>query len=120
MFVFMAPTMRMTLSNHGISVYWKIGVGPFKIWEQTNYHLRWQDVSKVYSQFPAWLPFHAIGVIGQQGQKPRMFYLGLIMTKKKESLMYLADHLGSEVIEKNVQKLIEKYRKQLAKKAHAN
>lgn len=116
-FVFMALTMRVILSRQGIKVYWKVGMGSLKVWEQNNYYLSWQDVVNVYSQLPTWLPFHAIGVIGQQKKKVRMFYLGLIMAKKKESLIYFADHLSPEIIDEDVQELIEKYRQQLQKRS---
>ena len=48
---------------------------------------------------------------------PMSDYLDALTTKKKESLIYLADHVGPNVIEKEVQKLIQKYRKKLDKKA---
>ena len=115
--IFMAPTMRITFSDEGISVYWKIGFGPIKLWEQTKYHLKWHEVDRVYSPYPVWIPIHAIGVIGyQNSRKMRNFYLGALMTKKKESLVYIADHVKPGVIDQEVQKLIDKYRTQLEKK----
>jgi hypothetical protein len=54
-----------------------------------------------------------IDISGKQGNKVRMFFLGALMTQKKKSLVYLADHVRQGVIEENVKELIEKYRRQL-------
>ena len=119
-FVFIIQTGRITFSDEGITLYWKIGFGPIKLWEQTKYHLKWPEVDRVYSFFPVWIPIHAIGVIGyQDSRKMRNFYLGALMTKKKESLVYIADHVKPGVIDQEVQKLIDKYRTQLEKKQAA-
>ena len=113
--VFMAPTMRIQLSKQGISVYWKVGLGSLKIWEQTDYHIGWTSLARVGSIFPIWLPFHFIGITGHQGTKMRMFFLGALTTKKKKSLVYIADHAKPNVIEDDVQKLVNKYRQELEK-----
>lgn len=110
LFLFVLPTMRITFSERDISVYWKFGLGSIKLWEQTNYHLKWQDLTKVYSLFPTWIPIHAIGIVGFQGKKMRSFYIGALTTKKKESLVYIGDHVKANIVEKDVQKLIDKYR----------
>lgn len=120
--VLMTLTMRIRFFNEGISVYWKVGFGPINLWEQTKYHLNWHEVDRVYSPYPVWIPIHAIGVIGyQDSRKMRNFYLGALMTKKKESLVYIAKHVRAGVIDKEVQKLIAKYENQLKEpKAHAS
>jgi hypothetical protein len=65
-----------------------------------------------------WWPFHFIAVLGfQDGRKTRMFFIGALMTKKKESLVYIANHVDESVMEENVLQLAEKYRRQLQKKS---
>ena len=115
-FVFAIPTARITFSIEGVSIYWKVGIGSWIIWEKTDWFLPWQEVGNVFSYFPIGLPFKAIGVFGFPGQKRRMFFLGTLTTKKKESLVYVGNHVSAEAIDKDVQRLIEKYRRQLQKK----
>ena len=116
LFLFILPSLRVIFSDRGVSVARKIAFGPIKVWEQNNYYLRWQDVAHVYSLFPVWLPFHMIGVMGNQGAKRRMFYLGTFMTKKQESLLYLADQVDGSVLDDEVKKLVQGYRRKLKSK----
>lgn len=115
--VFVCPTTRIIFSAESVSIYWKIGIGSLIIWEKADWRLPWPEVGNVFSYFPIWLPFKAIGVLGFPDQKRRMFFLGTLTTEKKESLVYVGDHVAPEAIDEDVQRLIEKYRRQLQKKA---
>ena len=112
--VFLGPTLRIIFSDSGINVTWKVGIGPLKIWEQRNYRLRWEEVTAVYSVFPPRFPIHIIGVAGYQHdvEKDRNFFIGFATTKKKESLLYIAEHVPRQVITDEVWVLVEKYRRQ--------
>lgn len=114
---FLGPGTRIVFSEKDIKVNFIILIGSFKIFEKKGWCLPWQEVGNVFSYFPVWLPFKAIGVLGFQNQKRRMFFLGTLTTKKKESLVYVGDHVSPEAIDEDVQRLIEKYRRQLQKKA---
>lgn len=109
-------TLRIHFAKEGITIYWKIGVDPFKLWEQTNYHLSWDEISYVFSQFAIWIPFHLIGIVGHQGPVPRSFFIGSLMTNKKKALVYIGDHAKSAIIGEDLRRLIEKYRQQMQKK----
>lgn len=113
MFLFIAPTSRITFGEQGISVYWKIGVGSFKLWELRDFSFRWDDVLHVYNLNPRWFPLQMIGIIALHGEKQHMFFIGSLMTHKKEALLYIADHVGRGIIDQEVRKMIEKYRRQL-------
>lgn len=108
-------TLRIHFAKDGITIYWKIGIGPVKLWEQMNYHLNWDQISYAFSQFAIWIPFHLIGVVGHQGHIPRSFFIGSLMTHKKKALVYIGDHAKSAVIGEDLRRLIEKYRRQLNK-----
>lgn len=116
-FLFILPTLRVTLDEHGVFAYWKVGVGPLKLWELKNFHFRWQDILHVYSLNPRWFPLHMIGIIGFRGEKRHMFFIGSLMTHKKKALLYLADHVGKGVIDQEVKNMIQRYRKQLQSEA---
>ncbi len=112
--LFLAPTLRVKFSDWGINATWKVGIGRLKIWEQKNYRLRWEDLTAVYQVFPRWVPIHIIGVAGYQHDldKARNFFIGFATTKKKESLLYIADHVPKQVLTDEVQVLVNRYRKQ--------
>lgn len=116
-FFFIGPGTRIVFSEKDIKVNFIILIGSFKIFEKKGRCLPWQEVGNVFSYFPIWLPFKAIGVLGFQNQKRRMFFLGTLTTKKKESLVYVGDHVSPEAIDEDVQRLIEKYRRQLQTQA---
>lgn len=115
--VFLGPGTRIVFSEKDIKVNFLILIGSIKIFEKKGWCLPWQEVGNVFSYFPIWLPFKAIGVLGFQDRKRRMFFLGTLTTKKKESLVYVGDHVSPEAIDDDVQRLIEKYRRQLQTRA---
>jgi len=109
---FLVQTLNVWLSDEGIKVTWKIGFGKFKLWEQNNYYMTWDEISSVYSIWPQWFPFHLIGVSGSQsGMISRIFYVGALMTEKKKALPYIADRVAKGIIDEQVEALVRKYRK---------
>lgn len=116
LFLFISLTLRVSMTDVGISVYWKIAIGPLKFWELKNFHFRWQDVLHVYNLNPKWFPLQMIGIIVHHGEKRHMLFIGSLMSHKKQSLLYIADHVGKGIIDQEVREMIEKYRKQLQNK----
>lgn len=112
-FFFIIPSLHVIFSEKGISANWKVGFRAIVLLEQKNFHFRWQDVLHVYNLNPKWFPLHMIGIIGQRNGKQHMFFIGSLMTHKKEALLYIADHVGRGIIDQEVRKMIEKYRRQL-------
>ncbi len=116
-FVFIIQTLVYTFTPYGASVYWKIGFGRLKLWEQKNYQLSWRNIVRIYSVLPVWIPFHMIGVSGiQDGVQGRNFFIGTLTTKKKESLLYIAEHVSPKVIDDEVKRLVKRYQAKARKK----
>jgi hypothetical protein len=116
MFVFSNNTLRINLQSQGLSLYYKIGIGALVLREERNWKLAWNDIKAIYSLNPTWFPIQMIGVYGLQGKKKRQFFIGTFTTQKKESLIYIADHVQEEVIDKEVMRFIKRYRRQLDRK----
>jgi len=117
---FSLPTKRITLTPEKFSGYWKIVIGPIKIYESNHYQFYWKNVNGIYAILPLWLPLKAIGISATRNGRPTLQIFGYGYTKRRESLTYIADHVSPEVIGPSVQKLIKKYRRQLAKKGNNN
>ena len=107
--LFTMPTLRLYFSEKGLRRYWKIGIGKYTLWEDNRFSLQWNNVSKVYSAFPLWVPIRMIGIGGRTNRRYLVFYVGFITTQKKESILYIATHVKKEVISNDVKKLVKKY-----------
>ena len=115
--VFILKTKRITFSDEKLSVYWKIGIGRFKIYESNHYQIYWRNVKNIGSILPLWLPIKVIGIAATRNGRTTLHITGYGYTHTKESLIYIADHVKREAIDEDVQRLIKKYRKKLAKKS---
>ncbi len=115
-FLFIIPTKKIFYSDEKLSIYWKIGIGPLKIYESNHYQIYWRNVKNIGSILPLWLPIKVIGIAATRNGRTTLQIIGYGYTHTKESLVYIADHVPPEVIDEDVQRLIEKYRKKLAKK----
>ncbi len=113
---FSLPTKKIIYSEDMVSVYWKIAVGKWMIYESNHYSLEWKNINRIYSIIPLWSGFHHIIIYGYRNGHGSPLMLGSQYTKKKEALIYIADHVRSEVIDDNIAKLIRKYRKRAEKK----
>lgn len=100
--IFMVPTYRIYLTTEGFTATFKLGYGKFSFY---NYHkfIKWNDVRVIFSLFPIWLPFHIINVNG--------LWMGSFLTHKEAALLYIADHIAPEVMDEEVRRLVQKYRK---------
>ena len=114
--LFIIPSKKISYSDEKLSVYWKIGIGRFKIYESNHYQIYWRNVKNIGSIMPLWLPIKVIGIEATRNGRTTLHITGYGYTHTKESLIYIADHVRPEVIDEDVQRLIEKYRKKLAKK----
>ncbi len=115
-FGFILPTKKIIFSEQKISVYWKIAIFKWILYESSHYSMEWKNVKKFYPFIPLWLGFHYIIIYGYRNGHGSPLIIGSQYTKKKESLVYIADHVRSEVIDDNIAKLIRKYRKRAEKK----
>ncbi len=107
--LFLMPTLRLYFSEKGLRRYWKIGIGKYILWEDNRFSLQWNNVSKVFSAFPLWVPLRMIGIGGRTNRRYLVFYVGFVTTQTKESILYIATHVKKEVISNDVKKLVKKY-----------
>lgn len=113
--IFLAFTKRITLNKNGLGVTWSIGVYPLKI-ECKNYYIYWNNIISIYNQFPHWFPYSMISIIGKRNGKRAHQVIGSAYTNKKETLLFLAQHVHKDVFDSSTWKLVQKYKKQLDKK----
>ena len=50
--IFILPTKKITLTPEKLSVYWKIAIGAFKIYESNHYQIYWRNVKNISSILP--------------------------------------------------------------------
>ncbi len=107
--LFLLPTFRLFFSEKGIKRYWKIGIGRYILWEENRYSLQWNNVTSVFSVLPLWLPIKMIGVGGRTNRRYLVFFVGTYTTQKKDAIIYIVNHVKTEVISNDVKKIVKKY-----------
>jgi len=112
-FVFIVSTTKVILSDKGLLIHIGIGFGPFEIYELKNKRLNWHQVSNIFSVLPTWIPIRLILVHCRDQNKTHSFPLGTFISRSDEALVYLSEHVNSDVIDESVLKLITKYRKKV-------
>lgn len=108
------PNAYVTFSKNGISSFWYMGIGPWRLWNRKMSHfvLPWSNIVAIYEIPPAFPP-HLI-IIEGFGQKPtgkivrRMIFWGTMFTQAEETLLFMEKHLGDSLMDKNVRKLLSK------------
>ncbi len=100
--LFMVPTHRIYLTAEGFTATFKLGYGKLSFYDYHQF-TKWNEVRVVFSLLPIWLPFHIINVNG--------LWMGSFLTHKKAALLYIADHVPPKVVDEEVRRLVQKYRK---------
>jgi hypothetical protein len=107
LFIFIIPTVRITFFEDKINVYWKIGMGKFHIYEMKKYQIYYKNVNSVWSICPVWFPIPLLMISGDGNN----LVLGGLLTKKKETFKFLADHINPKVMDSSSRRILEKYKK---------
>jgi len=105
-FIFLFPTLKITLGNNGIDIYWKISLGFVELFEMDSYYIPYNMIFDVSSVLPAWFPFHIITVAGNG----KFFFFGMYLTQKKETFVLLANKIKPDVMDKEARKILMKYK----------
>lgn len=112
--VILAFTTRITLSEKGIFVSRNMGIGWFL---PKKYGFYWNEIESVESLFFTFIPFKIFWIAGVWKGHNQHILLGNLWKKKRDALVFIADHVHREVFNKSTHKLSQKYRKKLKKKA---
>lgn len=107
--IFVFPTARIHFSESYLKSECKIGFSSLVL-SHKQYEIQWRHVYSVSSLFWYWFPFQFIGVSGDG----KMIYLGSFFTRRNESLLYMAEHVKPEKMDKDTRKIIEKIRSRQA------
>ena len=106
LFIFIAPTARITFSDDKIDVYWKIGVGKFHIYEMKKYQIYYNNITGVLSIFPVWFPIPVLMISGNGNS----LVLGTIFTKKTETFTILANKIDPEIMDSESRRILKEYK----------
>ncbi len=112
--VILSFTTRVTLSTKGIFVSRSMGIG----WLMPKeYGFLWHEIKSVESFFFTFIPFKIFWIDGTWKGRHQQILLGNLWTKKREALVYIADHVHRDIFKKSAYRLAQKYKKKLEKKA---
>ncbi len=116
---FILPTKKINMDADKLSIYWKIAIGKYIFYESNNYEVFWDKVTSVYSIFPIWIPFKVFVIYGsRKGRSTIQPLYGY--TNQKAAMVFIADHVKSDVVDDELSKLIKNYRKQLVNNKKEN
>ena len=105
--LFVFPTFRVKLNETGLTATFQLGYGKLSVY---NYHkfTCWDDIRLVINWLPVWFPIRLYNVNG--------LWMGSQLTRQKAALLYIADHVKSDVLDEEAIRIVAKYRKQQQKK----
>lgn len=110
--IFILPTKKIILTPEKFNGYWKIAIGKYILYESKRYQIYWKDFKSVYLFFSIYFPYKVFAITaiknGHSTFQPLYGYKDL-----KKGLIYIADHVNPDVLDDDVKKLIEKYRRKL-------
>lgn len=109
--LFIAFTKKITLSNQGIDVKWKIGFNNIILLQRKDYHINWHEIEQIFCFYPYWFPFHFFQINAKVNGRRRIQVVGNGITHKKEALLYIADRVPDSIFDDGTRKMIRKYRK---------
>lgn len=110
-FIFIAPTYKITLSPESISVNWEIKIIFYTIYEFSK-TIPVKEITGVGSFLPYWFPFHFVFVFANG----KIFWFGVYLTKKKETFYYLSKIINPDVMDKESREIFKKYKQKYEKK----
>ncbi len=105
--IFLVPSLRINFEKKGIRVYWNINMG-FKLIYELEEFTPYNLISNITSVFPSWWPTKMLYISGAG----HSFMLGVLFTRKKESLALLAEKVKPNVADEDAQNILRKYRRQ--------
>ncbi|MEJ2055736.1 MAG: hypothetical protein P8X42_17615, partial [Calditrichaceae bacterium] len=109
--VFILPTLTLKFTKYKIILKWKIGIGFFNFYECKR--------EALYNQvnISDWT-FYSINfnILYLSGPNNFGTFLGLYLTKKKESFLILANYANYYNVDIDAQRVLNKYKKKYGKK----